>query len=256
MDSQFNSLPEATPKKSKHDIVIWWSISLGMIFLAFFLIFLQAAKIVYYSIFAQGIITVVLFIGGLLIGLIALVKTYFYIERKLFFWILVGILTLLIAFGVFAYQRNKELERQRRDEIIRQDAKRLAELNKGLKEGTAGDEDVENYLKNYYGKDQYNKMQGSESTTVAPQPSLSKQLAAYSERRRVMLALELYYDKFKRLPKQYSELVTAGFLSANEPAIDLLQYKYVNDTNGDVCLSFEPDPSRQDEPKCKRYTAQ
>ncbi|OGF22351.1 hypothetical protein A2Y83_01550 [Candidatus Falkowbacteria bacterium RBG_13_39_14] len=256
MNSQFNSLPEANLKKSKRDILIWWSISLGMILLAFFLIFLQIAKIVYYSIFAEGIITVVLFIGGLIIGIIALVKTYFYIEKKIFFWIPIGILILLLAFGIFAYRRNKESERQRLNEILRQDAKMLEELNKGLKEGTANEQDVENYLKNYYGNDLYNKLQYLESTTVAQKPTLSKQLAAYSQRRRVIIALELYCDKFKRLPKQYSELVTAGFLSANEPAIDLLLYKYVNDTTGDVCLNFDPDPDRQDEPKCKRYTAQ
>src|SRR3989338_9087875 len=84
--------------------------------------------------------------------------------------------------------------------------------------------------------------QGQSNTSFITNPSLAMTLGTYSQRKRIIIAIDVYYSDNKKLPTNYSALVSAGLLTNSSPDIDFLpylEYKNVSNTQIYVCLKFK-----------------
>ena len=87
-------------------------------------------------------------------------------------------------------------------------------------------------------------------------PSLAMTLGIYSERKRILTAVDDFYSENKKLPQGYADLIAAKFLTNSSPDTDFfpyLEFKNISDTQVDVCLKFKADTNRPDEPQCQSY---
>lgn len=79
---------------------------------------------------------------------------------------------------------------------------------------------------------------------------------ARSIKRQVVLATELYYDDKKVVPSKLTDLFSPSsydnspYLPKDTPGLHLVEYRYVDSKNADVCLVFDS-PVEQ---KCQRFT--
>jgi len=79
---------------------------------------------------------------------------------------------------------------------------------------------------------------------------------ARSVKRQVIVATELYYDDKKTVPQKLTDLFSPSsynnspYFSQNSPGLNLIEYRYVDSKNADVCLVFDS-PVEQ---KCQRFT--
>ena len=79
---------------------------------------------------------------------------------------------------------------------------------------------------------------------------------ARSVKRQVIVATEIYYDDKKTVPQKLTDLFSLNsynnspYFSQNSPGLNLIEYRYVDSKNADVCLVFDS-PVEQ---KCQRFT--
>lgn len=71
---------------------------------------------------------------------------------------------------------------------------------------------------------------------------------ARAVKRQALTAAEIYYDDKKTVPLKLSDLVS--YLPQNTPGLELIEYRYIDSKNADVCLVFNS-PVEQ---KCQRFT--
>ena len=158
MEQQFNQtnpISNSIPQKSKKDVVIWWSISGGMIFLGFLLTLLERLRIIYLSYGAELLFIGVLIFGGLIVGLIALVKTYIFLQHKGKMILLgfVSVVILIIGGIYFLYQQAQSIESERHQNALQEFNRKFDDLNEKLKRNEPGaQEEMDKLMEQYYGR--------------------------------------------------------------------------------------------------------